>query len=159
MRILVLQGANLVHLGLREPELYGRTTADELDAILRSYAEEKGFEIEIAYTNIEGEAIDRIYAANAEGIDGLLLNPAGFQYAGYALRDCLKGVRETLPCIEVHLTKKSIEGGALHTVTAEAARGMICGLGIDSYFVGLDALRRLIGREGGRAEVRDCVKP
>ena len=150
MRILVLQGANMVHLGRREPELYGRTTAAELDAALAAYAQEIGIRIEIVYTNLEGEAIDRVYAASEAGFDGLLMNPAGFQYAGYALRDCLKGVRETLPCVEVHITRKAIEGG-LHTVTAEAARGMICGFGIDSYFLGLDALRRLLGRRASPA--------
>ena len=147
MRILVLQGANMVHLGRREPELYGLTTAAELDAMLHAEAEKGGVALDIVYTNHEGEAIDRIYGASADGVDGLLMNPAGFQYAGYALRDCLKGVRDTLPCIEVHVTKKSIEGGALHSVTAEGARGMILGLGIDSYFVGLHALVRLIERE------------
>lgn len=147
MRILVLQGANMVHLGRREPELYGRTTAAELDAMLRAHADRVGIELDIVYTNHEGEALDRVYAAASGGYDGLLMNPAGFQYAGYALRDCLKGVRDALPCIEVHVTKKSIEGGVLHSVTAEAARGMICGLGIDSYFVGLDALVRLVERE------------
>lgn len=147
MRILVLQGANMVHLGRREPELYGRTTAAELDGMLRTHAERAGVAIEIVYTNHEGEALDRIYAAAGGSFDGLLMNPAGFQYAGYALRDCLKGVRDTLPCIEVHVTKKSIEGGVLHSVTAEAARGMVLGLGLDSYFTGFDALVRLIERE------------
>lgn len=147
MRILVLQGANMVHLGQREPEIYGSATAADLDALLHAEAKARNVEIEIAYSNIEGEAINRIYAANAGGVNGLLLNPAGFQYAGFALRDCLHGVRETLPCIEVHISKKSITDG-LHTVTAAAARGMICGLGFDSYIAGLDALVRLLKREG-----------
>jgi 3-dehydroquinate dehydratase-2 len=147
MQILLLQGANMVHLGQHEREIYGRATAADLDALLKAEADTRKIDIEIAYTNIEGEAIDRIYAANAAGFDGLLLNPAGFQYAGYALRDCLHGVRETRPCIEVHITKKSITDG-LHTVTAAAARGMICGLGFDSYIAGLDALVRLLKREG-----------
>lgn len=75
MKILLLQGANLTYLGKREPEIYGTTTPDELDAMLREHAKEKGFELDIFYTNIEGEAINRIYKAADSGVDGLVMNP------------------------------------------------------------------------------------
>lgn len=143
--ILVIQGANMSFLGRREPALYGTTTADELDAMLRAHAERRSVNLDILYTHVEGEAIGRIYAAAEQGRDGLLMNPAGFQYAGYALRDCLKAVAPVLPYVEVHITKTSITGG-LHTVTAEAAQGMLCGFGVDSYLLGLDALIRIIER-------------
>jgi len=90
-RILLIQGANMIHLGKREPEIYGKTTASELDAMLHQHARSKGYELEIFYTNVEGEAINRIYRAVEDGVDGLVMNPAGFNYAGYALRDCIKG--------------------------------------------------------------------
>lgn len=142
-RILLVQGANMACLGKREPEIYGTTTAAELDALLQRRARERGFELEIFYTHIEGEAIARIYRAADEGADGVLMNPAGFTYAGYALRDCLRALR--IPCVEVHIS--NIEKRGFKSATAEAARGVIAGFGLSSYTLGLDALLALIGED------------
>ena len=142
MKILLLQGANMVALGKRQPELYGTTTAAQLDAILRAEAKRLGVELDIRYTNTEGEALDWIYQADAENVDGLLFNPAGFVYAGYALRDCLKAV--SLPRVEIHMT--NLERRGMHSVTAGEADGMITGLGVHSYVHGLQALVGLIER-------------
>ena len=90
-KILLVQGANLTFLGRREPAIYGTMTPAELDAKLQRHAGEHGYDLEIFYSNIEGEAINRIYRAVDEGFDGLVMNPAGFSYAGFALKDCLKG--------------------------------------------------------------------
>lgn len=147
-KILMLQGANMSYLGRREPERYGTTTAAELDALVRAHAETRRAELDIFYTHVEGAAIERIYRAAEEGMDGLLMNPAGFQYAGYALRDCLLGVRPLLPYVEVHITHRCITGG-LQTVTAEACAGLVLGFGVESYLVGLDGLLRILER--GRA--------
>lgn len=144
-KILMLQGANMTYLGRREPEQYGTTTAAQVDSMMEAYAAEKGVDLEIFYTNVEGEAINRIYRANDEGVDGLLMNPAGFQYAGFALRDCLAAVRPTLPYVEVHITRRSITGG-LQTLTAEMCQGLVLGFGTDSYLLGLDGLVRLLDR-------------
>lgn len=91
IQILLVQGANLTYLGKREPAIYGTTTAAELDAMLQAHARERGYTPDIFYTNVEGEAINRIYQAADMGASGLVMNPAGFSYAGYALRDCIKG--------------------------------------------------------------------
>ncbi|ETA53259.2 3-dehydroquinate dehydratase [Rhodobacteraceae bacterium PD-2] len=144
-RILMLQGANMNWLGRREPERYGSTTAQELDAAMMNRAAECGVDLEIYYTNIEGEAINRIYQAAEDGMDGLLMNPAGFQYAGHALKDCLAAVRPTLPYIEVHITPRSIEG-YLRSLTAEMCEGFVLGFGTDSYILGLDGMIRLLER-------------
>jgi 3-dehydroquinate dehydratase II len=146
MRLLLVQGANMEWLGLRQPELYGTTTAAELDAIMASEADRLGVDLDIAYTNLEGEAIDRIYRAARDGVDGLLMNPAGFLYAGYALRDCLRGVR--IPYVEVHMT--NIERRDMRSVLAGEADGLIVGLGLDSYRFGLEALVRVVARGGAR---------
>ncbi|MCR9175207.1 MAG: type II 3-dehydroquinate dehydratase [Alphaproteobacteria bacterium] len=143
MRVLLVQGANMEWLGRRQPELYGTTTAAELDAMIGAEAESKGVDLDIFYSNIEGEAITRIYQAARDGIDGLLMNPAGFLYQGFALRDCLRGVR--LPYIEVHMT--NLEKRGMHSVLAEESAGMIVGLGLDSYSLGLEALIRVIRRQ------------
>ena len=133
----------MAYLGRREPEIYGTTTAAELDQMLQRHARGRGFELEIYYTHIEGEAIGRVYRAADEGVDGLLMNPAGFIHAGYALRDCLRSMR--FPYVEVHMS--NIDKRGLHSVTAETARGVIAGFGVNSYFMGLDALLALIGHE------------
>jgi len=145
-KILLVQGANMAYLGKREPEIYGTTTAAELDQLLQLHAREHGFELDIYYTHIEGEAIGRIYRAADEGIDGLLMNPAGFIHAGYALRDCLRSMR--FPCVEVHMS--NIDKRGFKSATAEAARGVIAGFGVRSYTMGLDALLALI--KSGKAD-------
>ena len=101
-KILLVQGANLTYLGKREPEIYGTTTAEELNETLLQHSREKGYQLEIFYSNIEGEAINRIYEAADAGTHGLVMNPAGFTYAGYALKDCIKGAG--LPYVEIHIS-------------------------------------------------------
>jgi len=139
-RILLIQGANMIHLGKREPEIYGKTTASELDAMLHQHARSKGYELEIFYTNVEGEAINRIYHAVEDGVDGLVMNPAGFNYAGYALRDCIKGA--ALPYVEVHMT--NVEARGIKCLIAQIADGVIFGLGVHSYVLGLEAMLYLL---------------
>lgn len=141
VRLLLVQGANMEYLGRRQPELYGTTTAKELDSILRRQARALNVSLDILYTNTEGEAVSAIYKADREKIDGILFNPAGFLHAGHALRDCLRSIRA--PAIEIHMT--NIEKRGYGSITAEAAMGMIAGFGIDSYVLALDAIvRRLI---------------
>jgi 3-dehydroquinate dehydratase-2 len=76
-KIILIQGANLTYLGKREPEIYGRTTPDELNTTLLDYAKRRNFELEIFYTNLEGEAINRIYLCADQGFRN-----AGFQGCG-----------------------------------------------------------------------------
>jgi 3-dehydroquinate dehydratase-2 len=142
VKILLLQGANLTFLGRREPEIYGSTTPAELDAMLRSHARDHAYQLEIFYTNIEGEAINRIYQAVDEGFDGLVMNPAGFTYVGFALKDCIKGAG--LPYVEVHIS--SIAKRNVHCVLSDVAEGIITGFGIHSYILGLDAMLEILKR-------------
>ena len=142
-RILLIQGANMCHLGKREPEFYGTTTAAELDAMLQAYARTRGMELDIFYTNVEGEAITRIYEAANDGVAGLVMNPAGFNYSGYALRDCVKGAG--LPYIEVHMS--NVEARGIPCVVAPAAQGVIFGLGTYSYVLGLEAMMHLLSQK------------
>jgi 3-dehydroquinate dehydratase-2 len=136
MNLLLIQGANMEYLGRRQPELYGTTSAKELDALLRLSARRLGVGLDIRYTNAEGEAVSAILKADRAGIDGVLFNPAGFLHAGYALRDCLRSIRA--PAIEIHMT--NIEKRGYGSVTAEAAVGVIAGFGVDSYLLALEAM-------------------
>jgi 3-dehydroquinate dehydratase II len=145
-RILMLQGANMNWLGIREPETYGTTTAAELDQQILKYAQQKGFEVEIYYTNIEGEAINKLYDAYNHGFDAIVMNPGGFTFAGYALRDAIRWVRDRMVYVEVHIANHfaRYRPGEHQNATAAAAVGVIMGFGLYGYFLGLDAALHLI---------------
>jgi 3-dehydroquinate dehydratase II len=140
VKILLLQGANLTFLGRREPAIYGSTTPAVLDARVQRHAQDHSYQLEIFYTNLEGEAINRIYRAVDEGFDGLVMNPAGFTYAGFALKDCIKGA--AIPYVEVHIS--SIAKRNIHCVLSDAAEGVITGFGMHSYILGLDAMLEIL---------------
>ena len=91
-KILLIQGPNMSYLGRRQPEIYGKTSAAELDAMLLEHAKANNYELTIFYTHSESKAIERLYDAIDEGIQGLVMNPAAFLFAGYALRDCLRAI-------------------------------------------------------------------
>ncbi|MFZ0708663.1 MAG: type II 3-dehydroquinate dehydratase [Terrimicrobiaceae bacterium] len=136
-KIILIQGANLTYLGKREPDIYGTTRPDELNATLLNYAQKSGLILEIFYTNVEGEAIDKIYQCADDGFDGIVMNPAGFSYAGYALKDCIKGA--ALPYVEVHIS--NIAKRNIHCVLSEVSVGLITGFGLFGYQLALDAMR------------------
>ena len=146
-RILLLQGANMSRLGKREPEIYGSTTAKELDEMVQAHAAKNGYALEIFYSNVEGEAINRIYAAADAGVDGLVMNPAGFNHAGYALRDCVRGA--ALPYVEVHMS--NVEKRGIHSVLSVVAEGVVYGFGTYSYILGLDAMLNLLSKRSRKA--------
>ena len=142
-RILMIQGSNMSLQGIRQQEIYGTTTAADLDKMMLDYAKAKKFDLEIFYTNSEGACIDRIIKAYFDKIDVLVMNPGGFTYAAHAIRDTIKGVR--IPYVEIHLSNHYERG--LHSVIAPAAQGVIMGLGIQVYFAGLDAALYLYGQK------------
>lgn len=146
-RLLLIQGPNMSYLGRRQPELYGTTTAKQLDALLMRHARAQGYALEIFYTHSESAAIERLYAAAEEGIDGVVMNPAAFLFAGYPLRDCLRAI--PIPYIEVHMT--NIERRGIHSILAETAVGVIAGLGVQSYVLGLEAMLAQVKGRGARA--------
>jgi 3-dehydroquinate dehydratase-2 len=135
-KLLLIQGPNLSYLGRRQPELYGTTTAKQLDGLLQKHARDHGYALEIFYTHDEAAAIARLYRAVDERIDGLVMNPAAFLFAGYPLRDCLRAI--PIPYIEVHIT--NIERRGIHSILAETAVGVIAGFGVQSYVLGLEAM-------------------
>lgn len=139
LHVLLLQGPNLAFLGRRQPELYGTTSAAELDAMCQEHAARNGYRLSIFYTNSEGAALDRIYQAFEEGLGGLVMNPGAWSHAGHSLRHCLQGV--AVPYVEVHLRNQYKMG--LTSNLADLASGVIQGLGLHSYLLGLDAMLRL----------------
>lgn len=141
-KILLIQGSNMSYLGKRDPKHYGSTTAAQLDEMVKAHAKEKGYQLEIFYTNSEGDAIDKIYSSIEAGINGIVMNPGGFTYGGLSLRDCLTAV--PAPYVEVHMLSE--KDWSEESVTAAAADGKISGFGVHSYILGLDAMLEILSK-------------
>lgn len=144
-KILLLQGPNMSRLGKRQPELYGATTAPELDAICHDHAARTGYDLTIFYTNSEGAALDHIYQTlDGAGMDGLVMNPAAWSVgtAGTSLRYCLQGIDR--PYIEVHLRNQYKMSNV--STLADLALGVIQGFGVRSYTLGLEAMHAHLTR-------------
>ncbi|NMG02749.1 type II 3-dehydroquinate dehydratase [Azoarcus taiwanensis] len=142
-RILVLHGPNLNLLGTREPEIYGRTTLADVHSAMEARGHADGVQVESFQSNHEGQLIDRVQAAAAEGVDFIIINPAAYTHTSVALRDALAAV--AIPFIEVHLSNvHAREGFRHHSYFSDRAVGVICGLGAYGYMAALEyALTRL----------------
>ena len=131
MKLLILNGANINLLGIREPEIYGRETFQSLIASVRDHAEEIGAEVEFYQSNHEGDLVDAIQQAYFDGIDGIVFNPGAYTHTSLAIADAVKGVG--IPTVEVHISKVEqreafrqvsyIRAVAVHTITGQGIAG------------------------------------
>lgn len=138
LHILVLHGPNLNLLGVREREVYGATTLDEINAMLMTLGKELGVSVEARQSNVEGELVTWIQQA-PQKFQGLLLNAAAYTHTSIALRDAIVGVG--LPMVEIHLSNiHRRESFRHHSYLASVALGQIVGFGPQSYVLGLRAL-------------------
>ena len=145
-RLLVIHGPNMNLLGRREPETYGKTSLAEVDRQLEQLGRELGVEVKAFQSNSEGAIIDRIQAAGPEGFSAIVINPAGYGNTSIAIRDAISAC--ALPVIEVHMSNIfRREAFRQSMVTAGACRAMICGLGVDSYYLALRAAVAMLGQE------------
>ncbi len=136
--ILIVQGPNLNLLGTREPEVYGKTTLEDIHAKLLAQAKTHSINLLTFQSNHEGELIDRIQKAKQEGIEFIIINPGGFTHTSVALRDALSGV--AIPFIEVHLSNiHQREEFRKHSYLSDVAVGVVCGLGAIGYELALQA--------------------
>lgn len=141
MLIAVLNGPNLNLLGQREPEVYGRTTLPEIEAMVRDAARAEGAELEWFQTNHEGALVDAVQGLRGRA-DGALINAAALTHSSLALRDAVLAVR--VPFVELHLSNIfAREPERRHSVIADLAIGLVSGFGAQSYLL---ALQALIGR-------------
>lgn len=138
MKLLILNGPNLNLLGEREPGIYGTGTMDDcLSALRRRYPED---EILYYQSNIEGCLIDRLQQARTEGIEGVVFNAGAYTHTSIALHDCIRSLK--FPVVEVHISNvHQREAFRHHSMIAAACKGVVCGFGLDSYRLAVEALR------------------
>lgn len=138
-RILVLHGPNLNLLGTREPDHYGRTTLADINLALSRRAESAEAELETFQSNHEGALIERVHAAREQGVQAIIINPAGYTHTSVALRDALAAV--AIPFVEVHLSNVyAREPFRHHSYFSALAIGVISGLGNEGYMLALEYL-------------------
>lgn len=141
MKVLVIHGPNLNLLGTRELAVYGSATLDDVNKEIQRAADELGIDLTIHQTAREGEIIELLHSGIDE-VAGAILNPAAYSHTSRAIADAVRAV--PYPVIEVHLSNiHAREEWRRHSVTAEAARGIVAGLGAQSYVAALHALRGL----------------
>jgi 3-dehydroquinate dehydratase-2 len=140
--IFVLNGPNLNLLGLREPEIYGTGTLDDLETLCAETAEGLGLAIDFRQSNMEGELISWVHEARTKAA-GLVINPAGYSHTSVALMDAILAL--DIPIVEVHLSNiHKREAFRHHSYVSHAADGVICGLGFAGYRLALIALSDIL---------------
>lgn len=142
MKILFLNGPNLNLLGQREPQVYGKTTLADIEALVRKEATTRGASVDFRQTNLEGELINWIQGAKGV-FDVIVLNAAAYTHTSIALRDAIAGTG--VPSIEIHLSNIHAREEFRHkSLIAGVCKGQIAGFGANSYILGLEAAINII---------------
>ncbi|OIQ95105.1 3-dehydroquinate dehydratase [mine drainage metagenome] len=140
--ILILNGPNLNMLGTRQPEVYGRETLADIEALCRRHGAGLGLAVDIRQSNHEGQLVDWIQEARGAKA-GIILNAGAYTHTSVAILDAL--LASELPVVEVHLSNiHQREPFRHHSYVSKAARGMICGFGSHGYVLALDAIARIV---------------
>ena len=147
MKFLILNGPNLNLLGLREPDIYGKQTYADLEALVRETCAAEGIECELYQSNHEGDLVDRIQAAYGN-VDGIVINPAAYTHTSVAILDALKAV--AIPAVEVHISDvKSRESFRQISYPGMACVKTFMGLGLDGYRQAIRFLKQYLNKENG----------
>lgn len=145
-RIYVLNGPNLNLLGVRKPEVYGRTTLADIEASLKEQAQQLGLEIVFMQSNHEGDLVDAIQQARVQGA-GIIINPAAYTHTSIALHDALEAAE--LPVVEVHLSNiHRRESFRQHSFVSPQATTVIAGAGARGYNLALTFLAEHLAQQG-----------
>ena len=140
MKILVINGPNLNMLGIREPDIYGRSTYNDLCEMIKTHAEKLGIEVELYQSNHEGDIVDKIQSSYSN-TDGIVINPAAYTHTSVAILDALKAV--AVPAVEVHISDvDSREDFRQISYVRLACIATISGHGFDGYIEAMDILRQ-----------------
>ena len=138
MKILIINGPNLNLLGQREPGIYGSSSFEAyLPELRKRFAD---IDIEYYQSNVEGELINQMQQAGFfEGYDGIVLNAGAYTHTSIALHDCIRSLK--CPVIEVHISNvHRREEFRHHSMISAACQGVICGFGLDSYRLAIEAI-------------------
>jgi len=142
--ILVLNGPNLNLLGQREPDIYGKTSLEDIRAATTARAKTHNLEVDFRQSNDEGELVSNIQAART-GVAGIIINAAAYTHTSVAILDALLAC--ALPVIEVHLSNIfKREEFRHHSFVSRAATGVICGFGGQGYELAVDAMAQLLSK-------------
>jgi 3-dehydroquinate dehydratase-2 len=142
--LLLLHGPNLNLLGSRQPEIYGRATLADYEALVRQHAARHDFDVHSLQSNHEGALIDAIHEARGVAA-AIVINPGAFTHYSWALHDALAAFDG--PIVEVHISNPNAREPWRHTsVVAPVASGSIVGLGADGYEFAVEAVARLLAR-------------
>ena len=140
--VYVLNGPNLNLLGIREPEIYGHDTLDDIAGRLEDQAQALGLSVDVRQSNHEGHLIDWLHEANARGAKAVLLNAGGYTHTSIAIHDAIKSI--AVPVIEVHLSDPHAREPFRHiSYVGMAAATCFAGHGAKSYTLALDAAAKL----------------
>ena len=147
MKILVLNGPNINMLGIREPEIYGSRTYDDLKNMMEAYAEKKNVTLEFFQSNHEGDLVDAIQHAYFEKVDGIIFNPAAYTHTSIAIADALKGTG--IPTVEVHISdlSKREEFRSISYIR-DYVVGSVIGKGFDGYNIAIDLISDHLSKKG-----------
>ena len=136
--VFVLNGPNLNLLGLREPDIYGHDTLDDIAAMLDDRAQALGMEVDMRQSNHEGHLLDWMHEAQSKGAAAILLNAGALTHTSIALYDAIRSIK--VPVIEVHLSNPHArEHFRRQSYVGMAAQGSIAGFGAKSYLLALEA--------------------
>ena len=141
-KVLVIHGAGMNMRGKVQTEIFGTMTLPEYDEKIRFYAKELGLEVEIFHSNVEGEVINRLYAANDEGFDAALFNPAGFSSGYPALVAAISQAK--FPTVEIHISNPARRGAL--SDTSRASLALVTGFGIAGYALALRGIRDMLAK-------------
>jgi 3-dehydroquinate dehydratase II len=141
---LLINGPNLNLLGTREPAKYGHTTLAQVEQMLADEARALGTALACFQSNHEGAIVDRIHAARAEGVAGIVINPGAYTHTSVAIRDALAGT--AIPFAEIHISNvHAREPFRHHSYLSDIAAGVVIGFGVEGYRL---ALRGLVAKLG-----------
>ena len=143
MKVLVIHGAGINMRGKVQVDVFGPMTMPQYDEQIRKYATELGVDAETFHSNIEGEVINRIYEAHEAGVDGAIINPAGYTTGHPALGAAIAQVK--FPTIEVHVSNPAKRGAT--SDIARVTRGSIAGFGVFGYYMAMKALQDICGQK------------
>ena len=142
IKIQIINGPNLNLLGKREPEIYGHLTMEQIITKTKEHSSKKNIDVDFYQSNVEGEIVNKIQDVS-EKVSGLIINAAAFTHTSVAILDALNTL--TIPKIEIHLSNIYAREEFRHkSMISKSVNGVICGFGLNSYILAVDAIENIL---------------